>query len=399
MKHRIRSLALALMACGATSSHADDKTFKLSGFGTLAATHSTEANADFVSRNVPNGPGHSREWDTLMDSKLGLQGDIRFNDQLSAAVQAIAFKRYDNGFYPDITAAHVRYEAYPGLAVRVGRMAMPIYLVSDYRRAGYALPWFSPPVEFYGNGFFHYDGADLTWKTPLGEWALTTQAYTGHSKFRNPDRGFFSANQIFGAAVTGEKGDHTLRASITNAKMKVTSAIDPLLAAYRAAGTPASVAVADNYAVNDLSNTFVSLGYMYAPGDWLVMAELGKTHTEREALLAEQTLGYITIGYRLGSVTPYVTLARRDTSTANSVQGVVPSLDATLNSAIAAGDVSQTRTSLGARWDFMTNMALKTQFDHVNLDSGSAGGLVNRQPGFTRGGSYNLLSVAVDFVF
>ena len=65
MKHRIRSLALALMACGATSSHADDKSFKLSGFGTLAATHSTEKHADFVSRNVPNGPGHSREWDVL----------------------------------------------------------------------------------------------------------------------------------------------------------------------------------------------------------------------------------------------------------------------------------------------------------------------------------------------
>ncbi|WP_374476641.1 hypothetical protein [Zoogloea sp.] len=160
--------------------------------------------------------------------------------------------------------------------------------------------------------------------------------------------------------------------------MKVTSAIAPLLAAYRAAGTPASIAVADNDAVNDLSNTFISVGYMYAPGDWLVMAELGKTHTEREALLAEQTLGYITIGYRLGSVTPYVPLARRDTSTANSVLGVVPSLDTSLNRSIAAGDVSQTRTSLGARWDFITNMAFKTQFDHVNLDSGSAGGLVSR---------------------
>lgn len=90
------------------------------------------------------------------------------------------------------------------------------------------------------------------------------------------------------------------------------------------------------------------------------MAELGKTHTEREALLAEQTLGYITIGYRLGSVTPYVPLARRDTSTANSVLGVVPSLDTSLNRSIAAGDVSQTRTSLGARWDFITNMVSLT---------------------------------------
>ena len=36
---------------------------------------------------------------------------------------------------------------------------------------------------------------------------------------------------------------------------------------------------------------------------------------------------------------------------------------------------------------------------HVDADHGSSGGLTNLQPGFRHGGSYNLLSAAVDFVF
>ena len=54
---------------------------------------------------------------------------------------------------------------------------------------------------------------------------------------------------------------------------------------------------------------------------------------------------------------------------------------------------------LGARWDVRESVALKLEASHVESDTGSNGGLTNLQPGFRPGGSYNLVSASVDFVF
>ena len=45
------------------------------------------------------------------------------------------------------------------------------------------------------------------------------------------------------------------------------------------------------------------------------------------------------------------------------------------------------------------SVALKLEASHVESDTGSNGGLTNLQPGFRPGGSYNLVSASVDFVF
>jgi hypothetical protein len=47
----------------------------------------------------------------------------------------------------------------------------------------------------------------------------------------------------------------------------------------------------------------------------------------------------------------------------------------------------------------MKNIDLKLQFDHINLGKGSAGTLINIEPGFQRGGTVNLLSISMDFVW
>ena len=47
----------------------------------------------------------------------------------------------------------------------------------------------------------------------------------------------------------------------------------------------------------------------------------------------------------------------------------------------------------------MRNAALKLQYDRLNLDAGSSGRLGNVHPAFQPGGTVNVFSVAVDFVF
>jgi len=55
--------------------------------------------------------------------------------------------------------------------------------------------------------------------------------------------------------------------------------------------------------------------------------------------------------------------------------------------------------SIGTRWDFAKNAALKVQYDHVDLDAGSTGTFGNIQPGFQPGSRVGIFSAVVDFVF
>ncbi len=59
----------------------------------------------------------------------------------------------------------------------------------------------------------------------------------------------------------------------------------------------------------------------------------------------------------------------------------------------------QDTLSIGGRWDFMSNAALKLQYDHTRIGAGSSGVLINLQPGYQSGGTVNVFSAAIDFVF
>jgi hypothetical protein len=59
----------------------------------------------------------------------------------------------------------------------------------------------------------------------------------------------------------------------------------------------------------------------------------------------------------------------------------------------------QKTVSIGGRWDFARNAALKLQLDRTHLGAGSSGALINVQPGFQPGGKFTVFSAAIDFVF
>jgi hypothetical protein len=113
----------------------------------------------------------------------------------------------------------------------------------------------------------------------------------------------------------------------------------------------------------------------------------------------------------MGTVTPYATLASvkpvgNATDPGLDIGSLPPgpaaqatALNSQLSTALARRAGSQRTLSLGARWDFQRNMDAKLQLDHSRLGAGSQGLLVNPQPGFQPGGTLNLISATLDFVF
>ena len=171
------ALVVAMIGSG-TASAQDGPSVRFSGFGTIGVAHSSEKDADFTSvGDQPTGAGHTRSWDFDPDSKLAAQVDVVASEQLSATAQLMTRQRYDDSYRPELMMAFGKWQFAPEYALRVGRMPLPVFLISDSRTVGFSQTQIRPPVDMY-NAFsvYHYDGADLTWTTNFGGIALKSRS-------------------------------------------------------------------------------------------------------------------------------------------------------------------------------------------------------------------------------
>lgn len=411
MPYGLAPIALAVALLNPTRARADDAPtamFSFSGFGTLGVVHSSEQNADFGANTLQSsGAGFSRSWSADVDSRLGAQVTADFTTQISAVVQVISEQRNDNTYTPHVEWANVKYRFTPDLYVRVGRIALPSFLVSDYRKVGYANPWVRPPLEVYGLvPVTTNDGMDASYRLGIGEFTNTVQVTYGQSDIHEASGSIDKARRVWGISDTVERGAVTVRATYQHGNVTVAS-INPLFAAFRQFG-PAGIALADKYDSDARPFDFIGVGGIYDAGGWFVTGEWGTT--ESHSALGKRSAWYGSGGYRFGKFTPYLTYAEARADSNTSDPGLnaaafppdqaeaIAGLNAGLNALLRAIPVQKT-LSVGGRWDFRKNAALKLQYEHIRLGAGSAGTLINVQPDFQPGGVVNVFSAVVDFVF
>lgn len=400
MTRALPALLLLLAAAGAS---AQEQTFRFRGFGTLAATHASEKDADFTANfSQPSGPGFSRSVDFGVDSHLGFQVDLALPARFSAALQVISERRYDKTFTPYLNMANLKFQALPGLAFRVGRMPFSAYLISDYQKVGYSTPWVRPPVEVYQfNPLTFFDGGDVLWRQQAGPVALSGQVLAGTTEAKVPLAGgpaTFKGKDALAANVTAEVGSATFRAFYLQMKGSLdSSSLDGPTGPFALLRTlpPAfggSPALADQFQVKGDRITYASVGFNYDPGDWFLMAEAARNAGD-ENILFHATAAYVTAGYRLKAWTPYLTVARKQTDSETTHPNPI------VMALISGNDHAQTSFGAGVRWDFHSHAACKLQVDQVDHAAGSTGALVNQHPAFKPGESYTLITATIDFVF
>jgi hypothetical protein len=180
-----------------------------------------------------------------------------------------------------------------------------------------------------------------------------------------------------------------------------------LFDAFRQFG-PEGMAISSRYNADGALFQFLGVGALYDPGPWFVAAEWGTRNTH--SAIGDRTAWYAGAGCRFGKLTPYALYSQAEADGAVSDPGltlsafpparaaVAATLNAALNRVLARNPVQETVAG-GVRWDFAESVDLKVQFDRSRLGTTSHGTLGNVQPGFKPGGSYNLVSIAVDFVF
>ncbi|MEO8135314.1 MAG: porin [Betaproteobacteria bacterium] len=407
-------LAIALSAGGARADDAGIPGFALSGFGTVGAVHSSLDTADFTGNSLkPNGAGFTHQWSADVDSLLAVQATANLTPRLSVVLQVISEQNPDKTYRPHAEWANIKYQFTPDFHVRVGRIGLPIFMISDSRKIGYSNPWVRPPLEVYNLvPVTNSDGIDASYRIPIGAATNTFQATAGRSDIKYPDTNggdrivTAKARDFVTLADTFEHGFITLRLNYGLGHVTINE-LDPLFDAFRQFG-PQGEAIADKYNVNARLIDFIGMGASYDPGNWFVMGEWGRL--KANSAIGDSSGWYASAGYRFGKFTPYLTYGRtrRDSNSSDPgldasmlppyLAGPAMSLNGALNSALA-NKVDQSTISAGGRWDLFRNVAFKLQYDYIRVGADSTGMLRNTQPGFQLGSKLHVLSATVDFVF
>lgn len=399
----VKNLAAVLAMSLATASvaHAEDGfSYRLSGFGTVGYA-ATDTN-DVLLTNPNQLKGARKSGSTLVDSRIGGQLDLTFNHAFSATTQVVAMQDTKGHFTPQLQWAFLRYKLGDSMALRVGRLGFPAYLVSDYRYVGYANPWVRGPLEVYKlSPVDHFEGADLSWNHSLGHGYLTVEVLAGHMSApiagTSSRNGRMKVNQLTGGYVTYEIGNLRVRGGMSSGKAtQRISNLDQLYAGLHQAGFDN---VVDLFRSDNSRSTFTSLGAIYDADKILLTGEYAK-RSSTSRLLDDVSGWYGTFGYRLGKWMPYVTWAgysKASETGGYDIPAYGPLLPLSMAVDSLASSNSQHSTSLGVKVDAGSKAAIKAQVDHV-LPAARGGTFNGVAPGYT-GHAVNVYSVVVDFVF
>lgn len=382
--------------------------FSFDMFGTLGLVHSTEDQADFTANQIkPSTAGFTNSWSGDVDSLIGAQVTADFSDKLTGILQVISELTSEGNFEPQVEWANLNYQVTPDFSLRAGRYVLPSFIASPYRKIGFASPWLRPPTELYDMvPVTSNDGVSAIYQLRMGGAVNRIELSFGQldSEFSGLS-GIRARNSII-IDNNFQYGSLTIHASYSESTIYVDS-VQQLFDGFRQLGA-SGIAIAEEYDSNGGDVVFFSLGVNYNPGNWFVAGEWGRSFVE--GVLGDPEAYYLSAGYGIGNLTPYLTFSRSDAKAAPSEIGLdltalpaylVPTAEA-LNEGLTTIHYDkqlQKTYSAGVRWALGTRVALNFQFEHTDLEETSEGGLINIQPGFRRGGSYNLFSASLDFVY
>jgi len=392
-----------LLLAASCSAFAETSTngISVSGFGTIGAARSDTDKAQFVRSNQAEGVADTAK--IGLDSNLGLQASFEFNDVVSVTTQVLTRKSTSPSYTTELTLALVQVKIDDELNLRVGRMGLPTFLISDYQNVGYANTLMRPPVEMYSQTPMETaNGVDFNYQHAFDSWNFTAQGLAGVSRgklFRSgtSDTPTFRA-PVVALALGAQVGFMTLRIShlVTNFTSKDNVGLNHIVTALENTGF--AQLSSDMTLTPGKKIAFTAVGLT---GKWLnivVQSEYGQRRNKEQSPISDTDAWYSMVGYRVGNMLPYYSHA--------DFKGVGSSVPLPANFATNAlssavrgvlASAAQSSDALGVRWDFARSVALKVQVDRIK-PTVKSGTLIDGPPAGLRG-TVTVVGATLDFVF
>ena len=304
------------------------------------------------------------------DSVYGFRGQADFNKTYSIAAQIEG--RGGNDFKPELTWLYARAEYLPGWTIDVGRKAIPLYHYSDYLNVKYAMNTVRVASNVYPWPIVGYDGISTNYEWDGGPFTYGISFWYGVGEEKNSrefselfyvsDEFYVKWDNMMGTAFTISYDWIDVRLVYMESDLteKVTYGDNTRVVTENAPQTFYGASIAADYD-----------GYLF--------------HMEIDALehIRYSSVGYtVGTGIRFGTITPMVFYSNYT----DKPLGTTNKADSSTYTAVI-------------RWDFMTNMAFKAQYDHLIDDSSYH----MRTPYGVQSGSFlgesKTVTVGIDYVF
>ncbi|WP_392339886.1 hypothetical protein [Moritella marina] len=313
-----------------------------------------------VANNDAGYAGYTTDGSYHEDSLFGVQATFKPSKSLEATIQLVAKGELD--WKPKVTAAYLGYTFDNDVKLRVGKLRLPLFMLSDYLDLGYAQPWARSPEEVYGRvPISSFTGVDASYEMELDDSYINLQAFTGNEKMSDESSagGAGNVEDIVGLVTTWNDDYWTVRASYTIATVKDVEF--PIVGIDANNGKP--ITALPN--IESESGSYASFGVRYENENWLVMGEA--TQTRVDGYFSDSNAGYVTVGYHLNQVMPYVSVARLETVDNEERES--------LNQAAQSLTYQRNAYSVGTRWDIQPGLAMKFDVTYANNFGDTNGGL------------------------
>lgn len=382
---------------------------QVNGFATIAGVATNSDEIQYLDAN--------KHMTFETDSKMGLQFNIPVSDRLSFTTQIVS--KAEKNWNLEAEWAYGAFKVNDAVEVRVGRMRIPFFRISDSMLVGYSYPWVRPPIDTYAQfAFSRFTGIDALIRFPLwldSELKIHPHYGSSASDFEMMSTpGTFSVKNLAGVNVTWSFDWINFRLGHTEGDYDVFGfdVMDQLaLNVFNATGDKNA---AEQLAVSDRHGQFTGFGVDMELGDFMFLGEYNRRKTD--GLMTDSTSWYGTIAYRIGDFTPHVTASRYETdedyTVIQSQIGGGADIDASgqggPSSMLAAvssfNTVNQSSITVGLRYDFMPKTALKLEWQRISPDEESS--LIS-PPFLGSGVTYqgedlddvDLYTIAIDFIF
>ena len=325
---------------------------ELGGFAS-ANFHVTDEAQSF---NGPENVGYDKQG-SFNGTRYALNIRSFVNDRLSFRAQFFVAKEEDYVVHMDWFFGSLAVN--DNLELRGGLIKFPVGLVNEYVDVGYSYLWLRAPAVIYSelgppNGpqlvREAYTGGSILWNQSLGDWTLGADVFGGEVALE-------------GATVRKSLGV-TLRADWSDTVQFQFSTYE---------GTMMGVEQTDM--ANMMEGAKHRAILVGVKADWnnvIFYAEKGDVSMgDMKAMKGSNW--YATLGYSLGDFTPHLTYQSLN-------QG--------------EGEDKQAITTVGVRWDAMSNIAFKAEFSRIKTDAG-----VGLFQAGSPGSSVNMVGLGADLVF
>lgn len=390
--------AALLLGFAHAVAHGETDQFSLRGFGTLGLARSSSDHAKFVrDLSQPDGISEGR-WSGRIDSTLGVQANWQASTELEFVGQVVSRLRYDGSRDPELMWAYGKWEPDARVSLRAGRIGADFMMLADSRLVGYSYLPVRPSADFFGPLFFsHFDGADASLSLPLADGIVRSKLFAGATQEKaigTPGVWDTRGSPVRGVVLDYMKGEWLFRANYAQIKFADNINFSTLINGLRGVGANAA---ADLLLTKDKVARFYSIGAVYDRGPLQVQMMLNRI-TQESAVFQNSHAGYLLASYRQGTVTPYTGVSWWKTNYKHYTTGLPPNpLNVFFNEVMNASGADQRTYTLGARWDVMTNVALKLQWDAIHGDAGSRFPYASADAGWN--GRTHVISTTMDFVF